>query len=366
MKLRNGEMCLLCLMMLVSISAIAANSDLSAAEREGAEIKMLRIKEALQKQDVNISFWGQVLDQSNTPVEGASVAIHIVHFIPDEDKLFGESKSITVQTDKTGVFSVEKEIGRSLHVQGISVSGYEYVRAKNPSLDFQYAEHGNQKPFIADKKTPVIFRLRKQSDTAFLLETMDWNCQIAVSESGKSKGYDLVRREPVRDMARLVLNDEPLVCDIRMKAAFITNATTWTVVLSPGNTTGGIIVSEQLLFEAPDTGYQPEYAFTPEERKPLKTKYVYLRSRNPAIYSRLEIEYCTVDKKFVRIRGKSVTNPYGDRNLEQSTDLPYEVTKRLTDEAKTAFRQNKRPSKPDLAKLIKEVNEKAEKDKGKP
>ncbi|MFH0778401.1 MAG: hypothetical protein V2A71_07190, partial [Candidatus Eisenbacteria bacterium] len=65
-----------------------------------------------------------------------------------------------------------------------------------------------------------------------------------------------------------------------------------------------------------------------------------------------------------RLRGKAVTNPYGDRNLEQATDLPYEVTKQLTDEAKTSFRQNKRPSKPDLPKLVKEAKEKAEKDKG--
>jgi len=60
-----------------------------------------------------------------------------------------------------------------------------------------------------------------------------------------------------------------------------------------------------------------------------------------------------------------VTNPYGDRNLEQATDLPYEVTKQLTDEVKAAFRQNKRPVKPDLPKLIEEVKEKAEKDKPK-
>ena len=94
-----------------------------------------------------------------------------------------------------------------------------------------------------------------------------------------------------------------------------------------------------------------------------KAKYVYLKTRAPAIYTRYEIEHVNANKEFFRLTGKSVTNPYGDRNLEQATALPYEVTKQLADEAKTAFRQNKRPTKPDLPKLVKEAKEKAEKDK---
>ncbi len=364
LTVRKGKVFLVCLMMLISVSAMADNNDLSPSEREGAEIKMLRIKEALQKQDVNISFYGQVLDQNGVPVEGASVAIHIVHFIPDADKLFGESKSITVKTDNTGIFSVEKEIGRSLHVQGISMSGYEYVVAQNPNLDFQYAEHGNQKPFLAVKQSPVIFHLRKQNATAFLLETKYWDCQILANESGKTKGYDFISQVAVRDLMAPVLNGEALTPDLMVKATLNTNDATWSVVLSPGDTNGGIIVSEQLLYEVPDTGYQPEYTFTPTDRKPVKAKYVYLKSRNQPVYMRLELNEFNANKTFFRLNGRSaIINPYGDRNLEQATDLPYEVIKQLTDDVTTAFRQNKRPTKPDLPKLIKEAKEKAEKDK---
>ena len=156
------------------------------------------------------------------------------------------------------------------------------------------------------------------------------------------------------------------VADIQVRAAFSTNDTTWTAILSPGGTNGGIIVSDQLLYEAPDSGYQMEYIFTPEDRKPLKSKYFYLKTRDPAIYTCYEIEYVNANKEFFRLTGKSLTNPYGDRNLEPATDLPYEVTKRLTEETKSALCKNMRPARPDLSRLIREADERAEKGKDAP
>jgi hypothetical protein len=46
----------------------------------------------------------------------------------------------------------------------------------------------------------------------------------------------------------------------------------------------------------------------------------------------------------------------GDRNLVRASDLPFEVSQSMTNEAKAAFRENKRPSPPDLPKLVKEAN----------
>ena len=327
---------------------------------------MLRMKEALQKQDAQISFFGKVVDQNNTPVAGASVRLHIIHFSPDMEKLFGASKALECTTDGHGLFSVEQKTGRSLYVDSIAKEGYEGSALLNTRRSFQYSTRGDQKPFVADRKSPVIFQLRKQGGASFCLAVNYWDCQVSMKESGNPKGYDFIRQEPLRDLAKPVLNGEALVCDLQVKAMLNTNDATWAVVMSPGNTSGGILVSEQLLYEAPDTGYQPDYTFTPEDRKPVNAKYVYLKSRDPAIYTRLEIEQINANKQFFRLSGKTVTNPYGDRNLEQATDLSYEVTKQLTDEAKASFRQNKRPPKPDLPNLVKEAKEQADKDMGKP
>lgn len=355
---------LLCSLILAVVPSMA-ESEYEAIQRKADEEKMLRMKEVLQKQDVEISFYGKVMDQNDAPVEGASVNAHITYFSPDEKKLFGATKSIQRIADDWGLFSVEKERGRSLYVDSISKEGYENAPLLS-AQSFQFFEHGNQKPFIADRTSPVIFRLRKQGSPTLCLETKYWDCQISASESGKTKGYDFILQVAVRDLMAPVFNGEALTCDLMVKATLNTNDATWSVVLSPGDTNGGIIVSEQLLYEVPDAGYQPEYIFTPADRKPMKAKYVYLKSRNPPIYSRLELDNCNAAKNFFRLNGKSaLTNPYGERNLEQATDLPYEVTKQLADDAKVSFRQNKRPSKPDLPKLMKEAKEKAEKDKPK-
>ncbi|MBW7908809.1 MAG: carboxypeptidase regulatory-like domain-containing protein [Kiritimatiellae bacterium] len=354
---------LLCLLAFAVISS-AVENEREAVQRKADEDKMVRIGEALKKQDVEIAFYGRVIDQNQVPVEGASDEVQITQFSPVMDRLFGQVKSVSARTDATGSFTVGKEKGRSLYVKSVSKPGYEYIRSQNANNSFQFARHGGKEPFVAAKTAPVVFRLRKKGEMVFCFEVKYWDSHVYGKESGQPKGYDFIRQEPLRDLAKPVLDGEALACDLKVKATFNTNDATWTAVLSPGNTNGGIIVSEQLLYEAPDAGYQPEYTFTPEDRKPVKAKYVYLKSRDPAIFTRLEIEQINANKDFFRLSGKSVTNPYGDRNLEQATDLPYEVTKQLTDEAKTAFRQNKRPTKPDLPKLVKEAKERA--DEGKP
>jgi hypothetical protein len=349
-------------------SASIAQNELSPEERLKAEAKMNRMKEAFQKQDVDVSFFGKVLDDHDAPVEGARINANIMHFDPDPQKLFGESKTIELISDANGFYSIEHEKGRSFYITSISKEGYDGSMLKE-ERGFNYSgpgydEHGTLKPFVANKKFPVVFRIRKQGEISFLLYKTDWVCQISARESGAERGYDFIRDMPVRDLAKPFFDGEPLASDLLMRATLNAEDAKWTVVLSSGTAGGGIIVSDQLLYEAPETGYQSQYIFMPEGRKPLAAKYIYLRSRNPTIYSRLEIEYCTVDKNFVRLRGRIVTNPYGERNLEQPIDLPYEVRKQLFDKVTTAFRHNGRPSKPDIPKPIKEAKEKAEKDKG--
>jgi hypothetical protein len=345
--------------LVLALGTSVAETDHEATQRKADEDKMLRMEEVMRKQDVEISFYGKVLDQNDVPVEGATVSANITHFSPDKEKLFGASKSIQRITDRQGVFSIEGEKGRSVYIEGISAEGYEYAALLNTRRSFQYCEHGNEKPFISERTSPVIIRLRKQGRIAFCLETKYLDCQILAGESGRTKGYDFVRQVAIRDLTAPVLNGEALTCDLKVKATLNTNTATWAAVLSSGDTNGGIIVSEQFLYEAPETGYQPEYAFTPEDRRPVKAKYVYLKSRDPAIYTRLELNDFNAAKNFFRLNAKSaITNPYGDRNLEQATGLPHEVTKQLADDAKASFRQNKRPSKPDLPKLVKEAKDK--------
>lgn len=326
-----------------------------------------KVEEAKGNEDV-VEYYGKVVDQFGDPVAAASVKVHIIQFSITPTAPI----ALDLVTDSAGCFGVvpgDKVLGTirgtSLSVAAIRKDGYDDCRNEWPDTYITYLKNRPNR-YHAEKAKPVIYRIRKRGIVeAFLFQEISLKFQVPVSESDKAIGYDFVQRGRIRDVTKPAGDDAARVCDLQVKATFNTNNATWTAILSPGDTNGGIIVSDQLLYEAPDTGYQPEYTFTPEDRKPVKAKYVYLKSRDPAIYTRLEIEHINANKDFFRLSGKSVTNPYGDRNFEQATDLPYEVTKQLADDAKASFRQNKRPSKPDLPKLIKEAKEKAEKDKGK-
>jgi len=125
------------------------------------------------------------LDQNNNTIENAKVEAHITFYSPDANKLFGQTKDIVATTDNTGLFRIEKEKGRSIYIDNVSKEGYEYNIIYNTNRYFQYYEHGFQKPFIPDKNNPVIFRLRKQNDTAFLFETLYWKGEPEVSRSQK-------------------------------------------------------------------------------------------------------------------------------------------------------------------------------------
>lgn len=341
-------------------AVLAAVASVVAAEQKVPDAAARRLEEIKSVEDT-IDFYGQVLDQSGAPVTGATVVMDV-----DQATLLPKAPlTLRVTTDAKGAFEVDGRTG-GIRGSGISVTtiekdGYEMRFAPGEKRGFDYRKN-NPNRYMPNKATPVVFHMRKKgASPAFLFQEVSLKFQITAVESGRAIGFDFIQSGRIRDVAGPAGDDATRVCDVQVKATFNTNDATWTVVLSPGNTNGGILVSEQLLYEAPGTGYQPEYAFTPEDRKPVQAKYVYLKSRDPAIFTRLEIEHINANKDFFRLSGKSVTNPCGERNLEQATDLPYEVTKQLTDEAKTAFRQNRRPPKPDLPELIREAREKAEK-----
>ena len=344
----------------LAVVSDAAETQYEKAEREAAEHKMTRIQVKLKQEDTAIRFYGIVLDQYGQPVRDAEVRLHVQQFSLNMASLFGKVQRISAKTDPQGRFNVQ-DTGRQLYVDEINKEGYEYSRTQNTNR-FQYSGEGQI--FVPDCDQPVIFRMRKKDfSPGFVISERYLNFEIQARESGKTIGRDFIKRQPIKDIAKPVFNSDWLTGDLQVKATLNTNDATWSVGLSSGDPSGGIIVLDQLLFVAPETGYQPEYIFQPEDTKAIKMKYVYLKSRNPSIFTRFEMESVNATKEFFRLSGKSVTNPYGDRNFEEATDLPYAVTKQLTEEVKASFRRGERPTQPDLPKLIKEAKEKAVKSK---
>jgi len=96
---------------------------------------------------------------------------------------------------------------------------------------------------------------------------------------------------------------------------------------------------------------------------------MYLRSRSPAIYSRVLLKHDDLQETNkgigFRIIFESWANPYGERNLEYDSRLEenWYVKDELRTEAKAAIEAGRLPPKPDIAQRIKALNERLEKEK---
>lgn len=323
--------------------------------------KQSRMIELIKSKDVRIDFYGKVQDQQGHPVEGADVLLHLKNYNPFVE-FYTEIKEIHVKTDTQGYFSIFKKTGSHIFIQQIQKIGYEYSWPQEKN-SFQYSGDGDI-PFVPDPNHPILFRMRKMGEATFLLKS-GTEFEFLARESGTEQGYDLIKGIGLKAQVfkSLLLNDEPVFPDLKVKAAFDEKSQTWSVTIFAGTSGGGILASDQLLYEAPSEGYQSRYDFSVhipvDYSMPEKSKYLYYRSREPAIYSRLEIQDIrNVTKDHIDFGGKGVTNPYGDRNLERATDLPGEVEFKLDQGVRASFRQNRRPLKPDLPKLIQEAEQK--------
>lgn len=336
----------------------------SVEKQKGAEAAWLSSMSKIVKEgDVRIDFYGNVLDQYGHPVEGAEVFFQMTRSGLNPANYFLTVDEFSIKTDAQGSFSLRNKTGQRISVTEIERKGYEFSSADTSNVT-SFAFGGPYKKeylFVPDRKNPIIYHLRKKGETALLFDH-GVNFPFPVKESGKEMGLDLIRDADLNttEMKTLVSNGDPVVCDLKAKATFNPKTHTWSVVLSPGNPSGGIIVSNQLLYEAPKDGYKPNYTFTPTSvRGRGNDMYLYLRSREPFLYTRIKFnDNFHASPDYFAFGGEAVTNPYGDRILDQATDLPFEVRHSLKEEVMESFRHKNRPPKPDLQKLVQEAEKK--------
>ncbi len=352
---------------------------------KGESAHMSKLLEATRVMDVRIDLYGKVIDQESYPIKDANVLLHLTKFSPNPKSFFRTVIDLHVKTDAQGCFTVLKEMGSQIGIEDVNKKGYEYSRKQNPTTSFNFDQSVSREyspdphPLISDPKHPFVLHVRKMGESTFLLEKKDGGgFTFNKEESGTQKGYDFIEdiRIKNKDIKESMFNGSPLVCDIKAQAMLDAKSGDWTMILSTGEVGGGIFVSDKLLYEAPAESYQAmyilhsaifkkKYIMNLNERgidnkgKPINGIYLYVRSRNPSIYSRIRISTFEANNKEITLGGDGwITNPYGDRNLEQATDLPWEVSAQLRNEVRESYRLNKRPPKPDLQRLIQKAENK--------
>ena len=329
--------------------------------------------------NVPIKFYGKVVDQFDKPVVNADVYLGI-RFSPLL-MWTKRDKDSHLKTDKEGNFYLSGK-GNQVIIDKIECEGYRTTkRFKQDSFSYN-TRHIN--PHVPDPDHPVVFLISKITDQAtYLFKNRNFEIKF---KSGIIKYISFI---DLKDAFRYGKDEGiykgdyekdflPKHYDFKIDALFDEKKSDWTVTFTASGKDGGFIVSDEYLYEAPEKGYQKEFKFkqhvmTDEEHDlacdtddeelskklydaekfKLKGKYLYVKSRNPAIYTRIKIEDAVIDTDKFLLSGFSETNPYGERSLEPM-EVPYGMGGKLYRPMKKAFSEGKLPEKPDLKKIWEE------------
>jgi hypothetical protein len=314
--------------------------------------KLAKYKDAFERlQPVRV--YGRVVDLKGSPIGDAEVEVawEQATFWIGKPKSGGRD---LVKSDTNGCWEFVISKPDRAYVRDVKKQGYEYTTLYNKESSVRDLIY---QPTTQDDPMKIV--LRKIGETIFLIHRDGSRPIQAVYPHSQTNNLDLLAETPDKWK-------NGSYADIQVAIDYNRTRGSWTVTFSATNGTDGLLISTNLLYEAPLDGYQKEVCLYGHPWPP----YLFLRSRSPAIYSRIDLEYFpwkgSDTNQVFRIRYKAWINPYGERNLEYESNLEgqWQLRKQLESEAKADLLKNKRPVKPDLPKLIKEAKEKA--DKGKP
>jgi hypothetical protein len=306
------------------------------------------------------TIYGKVVDQQGNPIPDADV------FISWENAtwLIGKSDAVRkdwVKTDANGQFTFVCAKPFRAYA-GAQKDGYEQVAPV-------YATRDLIRDQITSKENPAVILLRKRGELSFLLSR---------STGARGRWFWVKATNSVTSTFDILapIGEKPppnvWYSDLKLDGVLDATGGCWTATLSATNGTDCLFLSDEILYEAPTNGYVrqvelPAIVVGVQEQR----KYIYLKSRTPAIYSRIMIESKAWNDKHtgqnLRFWHDEWINPYGSRTFEydgKPASVPT-LTRILTEEAKAAIRAGKHPEYPDIPRRVKEQEEKeaAEKEK---
>ena len=288
--------------------------------------------------NLRISFYGKLVDQNGNQIPNVKIKCSTMYvFIPP----FGlDDKYSTVRTDNRGCFKFR---GRGMNMSvdiPRDYPGYEFIYDDNPRIGSGYAPPSrlrsgygkNQEILVASKANPLVFTLRKKGMPAYILGNKGRGNQRILEDVLDDINTSLYLVAPWIDSDGLPGNfpgeEESKYGqvkpsgnkDLLIEGTLSTDETQFDWQISPIPPNSGIILSDELLYEAPETGYQSAIQLSvPINTIELK-KYLYIKLDDGKFYGRLDSEF-SVDSldgnsSEVMILIGSWINPDGSRNLE--------------------------------------------------
>jgi hypothetical protein len=306
--------------------------------------KQERIKEWYEKSPP-LEAYGRVVDVDGNPVSGVELEIHVDTSMPPS---LGPVVTEYIQSGTNGEWHYKTGQGSRLGIYGAKKPGYETITDR---MDW----HGTiVRPYQnRTEDNPVIIILRKKGDTRCLLTRK----MKTVFIPGQTNAVWITLTDDKLVPSQLITDTNNISqCDLGVTTFFKQASSNWIIAFSSPNTNSGLLLSNHLLYEAPDHGYQQEFTVPVGLGREDYRKHVllYIKSRNPPIYSRIDAEFVP-HREIIYINYNILANPYGDRILEEETDLPYDIRKKLEAEAVSALAAGRLPEKPDLEKIKREL-----------
>jgi hypothetical protein len=276
------------------------------------EEKLQTINKWEDQREIDLTFYGKVLDQNSQPVIGAAIKALVVSYRPAlPGTPLHPQEYLEVVTDNGGGFSIHAGRTRMFHIDSITKEGYELAAAPNGSYSYD-VDRSNPQRFSPDPNKPVVFRMWKKGSVESLVAGDKF---YGVVPDGRVYGIDMLKGQKVEggtagDFTVRINRPAQITPQTRYD---------WSFVIEGAN--GGIIESnDEFMYQAPESGYQPRYEYTmsptnPNWRETVKKNF-YVKSRNGQVYGRMEVEVIASYKDKAVFNVKYYANPAGSRNLE--------------------------------------------------
>jgi len=294
-----------------------------------------------------VTIYGKVVDQYGFSIENADVLVSweaATWLLEKRDK----TRRDWIKTDGYGAwtFTIQKPF-------------YATVKAKKDGYEESCGFSVDLSKGNISHDSPVVITLRKKGETTFLVKGEDYDTIRVFAPNSQTNSVDVLWHRGDGKKRK------HLFSDFTVSAENVTGSNIWSVTYTATDATGGMIFTNELLYMAPADGYQRKVMLN----GPPWPTYMYLRSRSPAIYSRILLKHDTwreLNKgEGFRMFYESWVNPYGERNLEYDNRLEENghVKDELRTEAKAAIEAHRLPPKPDIPQRIKAMNKRLEKEK---
>lgn len=297
--------------------------------------------------------YGKVTDQNDDPVPDIEVRVGFSGY-----PLFLASLPVgerRLRTDAQGEWRIALRKVDYICATLVSDNRYDYPQ----DLSCQASD---LEETIWSRDNPLVLHMRKRGKGTVLLHSSEprpWvdpvlplispACERQVDLSQMLATCTLARGRPID-------TNTAFHADLIIESVTIEPSHDFRITFRAPNASDGVILSDKQLFEAPEDGYGPSATVT-VRRVEFRPGYLYVRSREPPLYTRIQWELMPSEHPMDRSKDaygfyyETWMNPYGSRNLETAVEVDPNLWKELEREARTALAEGRRAEEPDLDKL---------------